>query len=276
MNRNETELGDCCSKCGAVSYQGGYCFRCGTYRPSKHNLRDEELDAASFMEGNPGKRLRTYYGEAAHLDESAETDDLTNPDCRPRPPNTHKPLKRKSLHYRTQSQYLPPSLPPTASSAPPPARPELPISERIAAINFRNSKPSPLPDTTAELGAPVSPTPKTPPTPIDISSPPLAASKEPAPPIHTPENQVAHEVPLHHLLSLQHNPSVADMSAEQLIALMQRLKAHSMSAPRRRAKPSAQSQDDEQVREEPPKAAERQAIPPTAAPPTRRWWHFWK
>src|SRR6266446_3923140 len=50
---------DECPKCGALSYQGGYCFGCGTYRPSKRAdaLEREDLDASEFMKKTFGPRV---------------------------------------------------------------------------------------------------------------------------------------------------------------------------------------------------------------------------
>ena len=63
MTRNETDLGDECPKCRALSYKGGYCFGCGTYRPTKPHSDDDDLDAAAFMEGTFEERSRTLAGD---------------------------------------------------------------------------------------------------------------------------------------------------------------------------------------------------------------------
>jgi hypothetical protein len=150
MESNETELGDSCSKCGGVSYQGGYCFRCGTYRPSKHNLRDEELDAASFMEGNFGKRIEAFYAEADAL---AESEELTSPDYRPRGRIYGKPQKRT---ISPSSQEPSPCAPITPIPIPPPPKPELTFLELIDIINRRGTTktPEPLPQLTDTTSLP--------------------------------------------------------------------------------------------------------------------------
>ena len=102
MKRNQTDLRDECPKCGASSYQGGYCFRCGTYRPSKHNERAEELDAAAFVEGGFANRVN-YADDEALLD----ADDLDIPGRKPRLPMTSDTPKRKPKKQGTH----PPSQP---------------------------------------------------------------------------------------------------------------------------------------------------------------------
>lgn len=133
MERNESDLRDECSKCGATSYQGGYCFRCGTYRPSKHNFRDEELDAACFMEGDFAQRMRIFYDEQDAPGEFAEPDSLTDPNYRPSPPlRDEKPRKHKRSEERSE--------PPPPPSPKPPLlleRPELTIQEKIEMYNRR-------------------------------------------------------------------------------------------------------------------------------------------
>ena len=54
-----TSLADECPKCGAESYRGGHCFKCGTYRSAKRrNPTDvEEMDAADFMEKGFGTQI---------------------------------------------------------------------------------------------------------------------------------------------------------------------------------------------------------------------------
>ena len=110
MKRNQTDLRDECPKCGANAYQGGYCFRCGTYRPSKHNERDEELDVAAFVERGFAQRVN-YADDEALLD----TDDLDNPNRRPRPQRTdgtsgRKP-KKQDTHPRSQPEPAKPPAP---------------------------------------------------------------------------------------------------------------------------------------------------------------------
>jgi len=62
---------DECPKCGALSYQGGYCFGCGTYRPSKRAdaLEREDLNASEFMETSFGPRVGDVVETEEELDE---------------------------------------------------------------------------------------------------------------------------------------------------------------------------------------------------------------
>ncbi len=168
MKRDETELRDDCSKCGAVSYQGGYCFRCGTYRASKHNLRDEELDAASFMEGNFGQRIRAFYAEAEPTAELAESEELTPPDSRPRGPRKERTRNRPPSPPRPAPQPAhPPVTPPrpqifyvrpddTVHRTTPPTG--LTISEHIEQANRRTNRsptqPPPQPPDAVSLTVP--------------------------------------------------------------------------------------------------------------------------
>lgn len=62
-------LGDACPKCGAFSYQGGYCFQCGTYRPSKHNTHVPDMDASDFMKLGYGHCVSTTPATEEDLDE---------------------------------------------------------------------------------------------------------------------------------------------------------------------------------------------------------------
>src|SRR5437870_114001 len=136
MKRDETELGDGCPKCGAFSYQGGYCFHCDAYRPSKHNTRNEELNAATFMERNFGQRLQMFSGEVVFESD----DDLY---YRPIPQRIHKPLKTIAAPPRAPlSQPTLPTAPETSTPREPlqPAiipRREKSLAEKIAEANFR-------------------------------------------------------------------------------------------------------------------------------------------
>ena len=201
MKRDETELGDNCSKCGAVSYQGGYCFRCGTYRPSKHNLRDEELDAASFMEGNFGQRIRAFYAEAEPTDELAESEELTNPDFRPRGPRKEKPRKRPSSPPRQAPQPAhPPVTPPrpqifyvhpdgTVLKNPPPTDTILENIERANRRTNRHPTQPPLqpPDLALLAVPPQSNHPVVPPPTRKPDVPTCVAPKPQPPPVHALE-----------------------------------------------------------------------------------------
>ena len=180
MNHDETELGDNCSKCGGVSYLGGYCFRCGTYRPSKHNLRDEELDASSFMEGNFGKRIEAFYAEADAL---AESEELTSPDYRPRSRIYGKPQKRTT----SPSSQTPSSCAPiTPTPLPPPPKPDLSFSELIDIINRRG---------TTKSSEPPAQQPDTSPPPYKAqNSQPAEAAPTPTPKPDIPP-YVSHEPP---------------------------------------------------------------------------------
>lgn len=39
-----------CPKCGEDCYSGGYCFKCGTYRPASKKRRSPRQDGDSEME----------------------------------------------------------------------------------------------------------------------------------------------------------------------------------------------------------------------------------
>jgi ribosomal protein L37E len=56
--KNET-VADECPKCGYLSYQGGYCFGCGIYRPSKRTrtIDRENLDTADFINKSFGTQM---------------------------------------------------------------------------------------------------------------------------------------------------------------------------------------------------------------------------
>jgi hypothetical protein len=175
MKPDETELGDNCPECGAVSYQGGYCFRCGTYRPSKHNVRKEELDAASFMECNFGERIWKFYAEAEPTDALAESEELTDPNYRrpsrgkerhrirpsspPRPPVTpsSQPTDPKLMFGKnTMFQYsVPPSSPPHPPVTPPsqPTDPKLMFGDTM----FQYSVPPPPPPPSLKSNVPKAP-----------------------------------------------------------------------------------------------------------------------
>ena len=74
MDKDGTDLADPCPKCGQYSYQGGYCFCCGVFRPSKHNTREEDLDAAAFMDANFGRQMHIFVTEG-QLPRAREEDD---------------------------------------------------------------------------------------------------------------------------------------------------------------------------------------------------------
>lgn len=49
----EKTLADKCPKCGSLSYQGGYCFGCGIYRPKRPQRINREVeDTVEFMSHN--------------------------------------------------------------------------------------------------------------------------------------------------------------------------------------------------------------------------------
>jgi ribosomal protein L32 len=75
MDQHGTVLADTCPKCGEYSYRGGYCFRCGVFRPSKHNAREEDLDAASFMDANFGQQMRIFLTEGRLSQAGGEDDE---------------------------------------------------------------------------------------------------------------------------------------------------------------------------------------------------------
>src|SRR6266446_10290839 len=133
--RRNTRTRDECPKCGALSYQGGYCFRCGTYRPSKHNTCDEERDAASFMDGSFGERLRVFYAETDASNLLGESEETFNPNISPSKRLDQKPRKKSTPQSAPPSK--PPRLPVIAEpSSSPPAEPELSIAEKIDRINL--------------------------------------------------------------------------------------------------------------------------------------------
>lgn len=55
------------------------------------------------------------------------------------------------------------------------------------------------------------------------------------------DDPLAPDAPIHHLLSIRHNPLVKDMSTEQLQALVQRLRTYATSAPSLSSKLSSDS-----------------------------------
>lgn len=56
--RNES-LADACPNCGEASYQGGFCFKCGIYRPAGRRASDarEERDSAEFIATSTATKL---------------------------------------------------------------------------------------------------------------------------------------------------------------------------------------------------------------------------
>jgi hypothetical protein len=192
MNRNQTDLRDECPKCGANCYQGGYCFRCGTYRPSKHNERDEELDAAAFVEGGFAHRV-SYADDEALLD----SDDLDIPNRKHRPQRTDDTPKRKpkkqDIHPRPQPEPGKPPAPRVKRSHLL-QRPDLSIPELIELYNRRedgpaieqlrtdSAHPPCVPQTSAAVGPPSEPTSKGD-SPIPIAPEP---SRAPTPGLEAP------------------------------------------------------------------------------------------
>src|SRR5437773_12558630 len=57
--KEDESLADECPKCGEISYQGGFCFGCGVYRPSKRTKTAdlEALDGAGFMTRSFGTQM---------------------------------------------------------------------------------------------------------------------------------------------------------------------------------------------------------------------------
>ena len=70
-NKTEFTTADECPKCGAWSYQGGYCFGCGAYRPSKPSgaLERDDLDTVEFMEKTFGPRVHKVEETEEELDD---------------------------------------------------------------------------------------------------------------------------------------------------------------------------------------------------------------
>jgi hypothetical protein len=46
--------------CGALSYIGGWCFRCGKYRPGKSPRRAEQQDFTEYQQAGLGHRLSEF------------------------------------------------------------------------------------------------------------------------------------------------------------------------------------------------------------------------
>ena len=69
--KGNESLADECPKCGAMSYRGGYCFKCGTFRPAKrdHTLAVDDLDTTEFMERSFGTRLTGIPETEEHLND---------------------------------------------------------------------------------------------------------------------------------------------------------------------------------------------------------------
>ena len=67
----EFTTADECPKCGSLSYQGGYCFACGAYRPSKAAgvLERDDLDTVEIMEKSFGARVAKVDETEEELDE---------------------------------------------------------------------------------------------------------------------------------------------------------------------------------------------------------------
>lgn len=76
--RGDETSADDCPKCGALSYRGGYCFRCGTYRPSKRSDTTEVdgLDSVEFMYRGFGTRLSDLGAMEEDVDEAIRLRDM--------------------------------------------------------------------------------------------------------------------------------------------------------------------------------------------------------
>lgn len=190
-------MGDACPECGALSYQGGYCLGCGKYRPSKHNIRDEDTDAASFMDADFGHRLHVFNSES-----DGSSDEFEGEFNLGRSPRKRAPHIREELDASPEK--TPPAEPrsPARSETPPPPQPvELSISERIEMLN-RGLKQHPawqLPlgvreaprsdqhsSVTPECATPPPPPPKPVQTPI-CAPPVIPVAHQPASPPSPPE-----------------------------------------------------------------------------------------
>lgn len=95
---NET-VADPCPKCGYESYQGGYCFGCGIYRPSKRTrtIDLEDLDAVDFMSRSFGTQMTALEGTEEGLDKF-----LGERELRWKHRNRKKHQKHKSVIYITE------------------------------------------------------------------------------------------------------------------------------------------------------------------------------
>jgi restriction endonuclease Mrr len=94
VKEKKESLADECPKCGYTSYQGGHCFRCGAYRPSKHtNTEDVEgLDAVDYMQRGYGTRVRGLQTTEEQIDQKLQASEL-----RFRHRDRKKPLRWKSV-----------------------------------------------------------------------------------------------------------------------------------------------------------------------------------
>jgi restriction system protein len=74
ITNKDASAADECPKCGAMSYRGGYCFKCGTYRPAKRaeTVDVEGLDVVDFMKRTFGTRLSDRETTEEQLDEMLE------------------------------------------------------------------------------------------------------------------------------------------------------------------------------------------------------------
>ncbi|PWU16967.1 MAG: hypothetical protein C5B50_12255 [Verrucomicrobia bacterium] len=70
MGKYSDDLRDACPKCGALSYKGGYCFRCGTYRSSSVDAFLEEPELPEFLASGVAERLQALPGTEEDLDEA--------------------------------------------------------------------------------------------------------------------------------------------------------------------------------------------------------------
>ena len=68
---SEFTTADECPNCGALSYQGGHCFACGTYRLSKRagSLERDDLNADEFVQKSFGSRVGDVAETEEELDE---------------------------------------------------------------------------------------------------------------------------------------------------------------------------------------------------------------
>jgi restriction system protein len=76
-----------CPNCGKASYNGGYCFECGTYRPSKRAavLDSEQMDLVEYFAKNEGARIESLGPSDDEIEERERLTELRS---------SHKPKKQ--------------------------------------------------------------------------------------------------------------------------------------------------------------------------------------
>lgn len=94
MSAQKDSSADECPKCGHFpSYTGGYCFRCGTFRPSKRVTPGEadEITVTEFMDRNFGTRVSDLEQSEEEFNERLDHEILLYRHRKPKPVE-HKPI----------------------------------------------------------------------------------------------------------------------------------------------------------------------------------------